>query len=57
MSKREEERLAKLAQKNAAKEIKPRDERAKKYDDTLRRQPDEDQELREFFTDMRKREF
>jgi hypothetical protein len=57
MSKREEQRLAKLAEKNAAKVIKPRDERAKKYDDTLQRKPDEDPELRDFFTDMRKREF
>lgn len=57
MSKREEERLAKLAQKNAAKVVKPREERAKQYDDTLKRKPDEDPELSEFFTDMRKREF
>ena len=48
--------LAKLAEKNAAKVIKPREERAKKYDDTLQKKPDEDPE-RDFFTDMRKREF
>ena len=57
MNKREEQRLAKLAQKNAAKVVKPREERAKQYDDTLKRKPDEDPELSEFFTDMRKREF
>jgi hypothetical protein len=57
MNKREEARLAKLAQKNAAKPVKPRDERAKQYDDTLKRKPDEDPELRDFYTDMRKREF
>lgn len=57
MNKREEQRLAKLAEKNAARVIKPREERAKKYDATLQKKPDEDPELRDFFTDMRKREF
>jgi hypothetical protein len=57
MNKREEQRLAKLAEKNAAKVVKPREERAKKYDATLQKKPDEDPELRDFFSDMKKREF
>src|SRR5688572_20529949 len=60
MSKREDERLAALARKNAAKEAKPKVEKAVKYDDTLRRKPPEaedEKELREFFNEMKKREF
>ena len=60
MSKREDERLAALARKNAAEEAKPKAEKALKYDDTLRRKPPEaedDKELRAFFNDMKKREF
>ena len=57
MNKREAERLAKLAAKNAAKEHKPREEKIKRYDSTLATKPDDDLELRGFFTDMKKREF
>ena len=60
MSKREDERLAALARKNAAKEVKPKSEKSVKYDDTLARKPreaDDEQELRSFFNEMKKREF
>ncbi|MEO8226360.1 MAG: hypothetical protein ABI637_02965 [Gemmatimonadota bacterium] len=57
MNKREADRLAKLAAKNAAKEHKPREEKIKRYDSTLAKKPDDDLELRGFFTDMKKREF
>lgn len=59
MSKRDDERLAALARKNAAKEVKPKGEKAIKYDDTLRRKPEseDDKELRSFFDEMKKREF
>ncbi len=60
MSKREDERLAALARKNAAKEAKPKVEKAVKYDDTLARKPreaEDEQELRSFFNEMKKREF
>ena len=60
MSKREDERLAALARKNAAKEVKPKANKAVRYDDTLRRKPPEaedERELRDFFNEMKKREF
>ncbi len=57
MNKREAERLAKLAAKNAAKVHKPREEKIKRYDSTLGTKPDDDIELREFFSEMKKREF
>ena len=60
MCKLVDERLAALARKNAAKEAKPKVEKAVKYDDTLRRKPPEaedEKELREFFNEMKKREF
>jgi len=56
MSKRDDERLLKLAQKNAAKPA-PTKPAAPKYDSTLQRKPEEDNELRTFFNDMKKREF
>ena len=39
MSKREDERLAALARKNAEKVVKPKEEKAARYDSTLRRKP------------------
>lgn len=59
MSKREEQRLAKLIKKHAAKVSggkKP--DRSAQYDDTLRRKPEEaDAETKRFFKDMKRREF
>ncbi|MGH7530491.1 MAG: hypothetical protein ACREMN_08940 [Gemmatimonadales bacterium] len=57
MSKREDERLAKLIKKNIAqaakKKVKPR-----RYDSTLPPETTEDDiERREFFKEMKKREF
>ena len=57
MSKREDERLAALARKNAEKIVKPKEEKAARYDSTLRRKPEEDKDLRSFFDEMKKREF
>ena len=57
MSKRDDERLARLARKNAEREVKPKDEKSARYDSTLRRKPDEDKDLRSFFDEMKKREF
>ena len=59
MSKREEQRLAKLIKKNAGKVsgVKKSD-RAAQYDDTLRQKAEEvDSETKRFFKDMKRREF
>jgi hypothetical protein len=58
MSKREDKRIADLARKNAAK-IKPsRAEQSARFDPTLRQQPPEqDEETRRLFKDMKRREF
>jgi hypothetical protein len=58
MSKRDDQRIAALAKKNAAKEVPPKQERAVQFDDTLRqRAPDESAETRRLFKEMKKREF
>ncbi|HLS47962.1 MAG TPA: hypothetical protein VK012_05545 [Gemmatimonadales bacterium] len=57
MSKREDERLAALARKNAEREAKPKSEKAARYDSTLRKKPEDDTDLRTFFDEMKKREF
>jgi hypothetical protein len=58
MSKREDQRLAALAKKNAAKVVTPKADRAVKFDPTLRQRPDdEDPETRRLFKEMKKREF
>jgi hypothetical protein len=58
MSKREDERLAALARKNAAKVVRPKGDRAAQFDSTLRQRPDEeDPETRRLFKEMKKREF
>lgn len=58
MSKREEQRIAALAKKNAARVVRPKSERAAQYDSTLRqRAPEEDPETARLFKDMKRREF
>jgi hypothetical protein len=58
MSKREDQRLAALAKKNAAKIVPPKSERAAQFDPTLRQKPaEEDAETRRLFKEMKKREF
>ena len=57
MSKRDDERLARLAKKNAEREVQPKGEKAAKYDSTLKRKPEDDKDLRSFFDEMKKREF
>jgi len=58
MSKREDQRIAALAKKNAEKVVVPKGERAAKYDATLKQRPDEeDGETRRLFKEMKKREF
>jgi hypothetical protein len=58
MSKREDQRLAALAKKNAAKVVQPKGDRSGKFDPTLRQQPEEESaETRRLFKEMKKREF
>ena len=58
MSKREDQRIAALARKNAAKVVVPKGDRAVQYDDTLKQRPEEeDSETRRLFKEMKKREF
>jgi len=57
MSKSEEQRMAALIRKNAAKVAQSKAKGQKNYDSTLQPQPDDDPELRAFFSEMKKREF
>jgi hypothetical protein len=58
MTRREDQRIAALAKKNAAK-IKPaRQDQATHFDATLRqRSPDQDPETKRLFKEMKRREF
>ncbi|MEO8030162.1 MAG: hypothetical protein ABJC74_06325 [Gemmatimonadota bacterium] len=58
MSRKDDQRIANLAKKNAAKEVPPRQERAATFDDTLRQRPaEESAETQRLFKEMKKREF
>ena len=58
MSKREDQRLAALAKKNAEKVVRPKRDRAEQFDSTLRQKPQEEEaETRQLFKDMKRREF
>ena len=53
----DDERIARLAKKNAAKPAIPKADRASQYDDTLQKRAEEDPETRRLFKEMKKREF
>jgi hypothetical protein len=58
MSKRDDEKIAKLAKKNAEKIVRPKRDRATQFDSTLRQRPnDEEPETERFFKEMKRREF
>ena len=58
MSSIDDRKLAALAKKNAAKAAKPKDKsRRRKYDDTLPDETEQDLDQRDFFSEMKKREF
>jgi hypothetical protein len=58
MSKSEDERLAKLVKKNVAKAAAAKKKVARNYDSTLVSETTEaDLERRDFFSEMKKREF
>ena len=58
MTRRDDQRIAALAKKNAAKVVPPKADRAAQFDSTLRQRPaEEDPETRRLFKEMKKREF
>ncbi len=59
MTKQDDQRIAALAKKNAAKIKPPTREQARQYDDTLVQSPEEEEsaETRRLFKDMKRREF
>lgn len=58
MSKREDQRIAALAKKNAEKVVTPKRDRASRFDPTLRQKPEEEEaETKRLFKDMKRREF
>jgi len=57
MSKSDDQKLAALVKKNAAKVAKAKQPKRRKYDSTLAPEVEEDLERRKFFSEMKKREF
>ena len=58
MTRREDQRIAALAKKNAAKVKPPRQDQASNFDPTLRqRTADQDPETKRLFKEMKRREF
>ena len=58
MTRRDDQRIAALAKKNAAKVKPPRQEQAADFDHTLRqRAPEQDAETKRLFKEMKRREF
>ena len=61
MSKSDDQKLEALARKNAAKAAanpaKEKPNRRRQYDSTLPPEREEDTDLRDFFSEMKKREF
>jgi hypothetical protein len=56
MTKADDQRIAALARKNAAKAAQPKKAKRTKFDDTLREDTEEDLDARKFFSDMKRRE-
>ena len=57
MSKSDEEKMAALVRKNAAKAAKAKEKTRGQFDDTLPKEQEENTDLRDFFSEMKKREF
>jgi hypothetical protein len=58
MSKREDQRIAKLLKKTAGKIAPPRQDRSAQYDSTLLQKPvEQDDATKRFFKEMKRREF
>jgi hypothetical protein len=58
MSKRDEQKIAKLIKKHAGAPRPPAKDRSAQYDDTLRQKPPaQDEDTKHFFKEMKRREF
>lgn len=58
MTKADDQRLAALARKNAAKETQAKKKKERRrFDDTLRDETEEDMDAQKFFSEMKRREF
>ncbi len=58
MGKRDDERIRRLAARNAAKPAVPRADRDKQFDSTLKHRPEEQsKETKDLFKEMKRREF
>ena len=57
MSKSDDQKIAALSKKNAAKAAKAKPSKRRQYDDTLPPEREDDVDLRDFFSEMKKREF
>jgi hypothetical protein len=58
MSKRDEQRIAKLIKKHTGSPKPSAKDRSAQYDDTLRQKPPEqDEDTKHFFKEMKRREF
>jgi hypothetical protein len=57
MSKREDQRIAALAKKNAAKVKPPTADQSKQFDPTLRLRREEAEDTQRLFKEMKRREF
>ncbi len=58
MTRRDDQRIAALAKKNAAKIKPPKQEQAEDFDPTLKhRTPDQESETKRLFKEMKRREF
>ena len=57
MTKADDQRLAALAKKNAAKVVKEKKKDRRRFDDTLRDETEEDMDAQRFFSEMKRREF
>jgi len=56
MTKADDQRIAALAKKNAAKVVQQKKKLRSQYDDTLPKETEDDQEARKIFQEMKKRE-
>ena len=57
MTKADDKRIAALAKKNAAKDAPPKKKQRRRFDDTLPQESEDDLDARDFFQEMKKREF
>jgi hypothetical protein len=57
MSKSDDQKIAALVKKNAAKAAKAKQPTRRQYDSTLSPEIEEDTDRRKFFSEMKKREF